>query len=116
MARVTDAEVKVIIDTTLTDLSSFITTANLIVNEDLEPKGTLSEDRLKQIELYLSAHFVTMRERQLKSEEFGDSKDVFLGEVGEGYASSTYGQQALALDSCGVLAIQGNPKARFEVV
>ena len=114
MARVTDLEVKEIIETLL-DMTPFIGTATLIVDEDLVGQG-LSDARLREIELYLAAHFTTLRERQLQSEEFGDAKDVFLGQVGKGLSSSIYGQQAIALDTTGELKSQGKTRATLEVL
>lgn len=114
MTRVTDAEVKEIIETDL-DTTPFIGTATLIVDEDLVGKG-LSDARLREIELYLSAHFTTLRQRQLKSEEFGDAKDEFLGIVDLGLDSSLYGQQAKSLDTTGTLEAQGKPKSSIELI
>ncbi len=81
MARVTDTEVKEIIDTEL-DTTPFIDIATLLVDDQLLSKG-LSTSLLTKLELLLAAHFTAMRERQLKSEEFGDAKDDFLGEEGK---------------------------------
>ena len=78
-------------------------------------QNSVSDDRLKQIELYLSAHFTTLRERQLSSKEFGDSENEFLGEVGMGLDSSIYGQQSKVLDTTGTLVNQGKAKATFDV-
>ena len=111
--RVTDTEVKQIIETDL-DVNPFINTATIIVDEDLVDQG-FSAVRLREIELYLAAHFTTLRERQLESEEFGDAKDEFLGKVGKGLDASIYGQQAKSLDTSGILTDQGKAKARFEV-
>ncbi len=116
MARIptTDSDVKEILETEL-DTTPFIETAKLIVDEDLVGKG-LSDARLEQIELYLSAHFTTLRERQLESEEFGDSKDRLLGQVEMGLDSSIYGQQAKVLDNTGTLVNLGKAKAEFQVI
>jgi hypothetical protein len=113
MARVTDSEVKEIIETTI-DTTPFIQTATLIVDEDIAPQG-LSTARLREIELYLAAHFTTLRERQLKREEFGDSENEYLGEVGTDLDASIYGQQAKVLDTSGTLAKLGEPNICFEV-
>ena len=113
MARVTDAEVKTIIETTI-DTTPFIDAATLLVDQ-LVDKG-LSDDLLKQIELYLSAHFVTLQERVLKSEEFGDSKEEYFADIGKGLDSSNYGQMAKVLDTSGCLANFGNPKATLCVL
>ena len=61
MSRVTPAEVKAIIATPLEDsvIEIWIDAANTIVNANAECIGG-DEALLKQIELYLSAHFVGM--------------------------------------------------------
>jgi hypothetical protein len=61
MSRVTPAEVKVIVATSLADpiVQVWIDAANTVVNNNVECiNGTEAE--LTQIELYLSAHFVAM--------------------------------------------------------
>ena len=75
MARVTAAEVKTLTGSVLPDatVDLFITPANLIV-DDLNAKcgKSFDEPRLKQIELFLSAHFLTDIDQSLalESEDF----------------------------------------------
>ena len=76
MPRVTTAEVKAVIETALTDVDSFISTADLLIDEELVGKG-LTNARLVQISLYLSAHFVSVRERQATVEKMGDASTTF---------------------------------------
>lgn len=117
MARVTDAEVKEIIEVNpflIPTTDPFITTANILVDELLLTLG-YSDPLLKQIELYLSAHFTGMKQRQLDSEEFGDSENDYIGEVGKGLEFTQYGQQAKVLDFQGGLADVGKPKAQIQV-
>lgn len=61
MSRVTPEEVKTIVDTDLTDpvIQIWIDAANSVVNDNSECIGG-DEDRLEQVELYLSAHFIAM--------------------------------------------------------
>ena len=113
MARVTDDQVKEIIETDL-DTTPFIDTATILV-DDLVGK-CLSDEKLEKIELYLSAHFVTLQERVLKSDEFGDSKEEYFADIGKGLDSSNYGQTAKVLDTSGCLANFGNPKATLCVL
>lgn len=103
MALVTDSEVKAIIDTAL-DTTTFITTAHLIVTEDLDGLG-YSDDRLKQIELYLAAHFTALMEENggLTRRKFGDSDESYALVKGNGLMMTRYGQQAMALDTSGKL-------------
>lgn len=115
MARVTEEEVKAILDTTLT-LTAFITTANLLVTEELEGSG-YSEARLKQIELYLSAHFACLKDPRLSKQKIGDAEDTYqVSKLGMGLEGSSYGQQVLALDSNSILANLSKPKAGLETL
>lgn len=122
MPRVTNQEVQQLVDTTR-DCTSFIDTAHLIVNEELADVGH-SEDRLKQIELYLSGHYavVTIEKGSLVRKRVGDASDTYGGFVqgllGPGLRSTRFGQQAISQDTSGTLermaGDQGN--AEFEVV
>lgn len=102
-ARVTDAEVKEVIETDLADLTAFITAANLTVNQHLTGLG-LSTDLFKEIERWLAAHFVAMRERQVQSEGLLESNVTYGGKYGMGLEFSQYGQQVMLLDHTGRLA------------
>lgn len=114
--RVYDNEVKEIVDTVL-DTQPFIETASLLVDEELVSSGH-SAARLRQIELYLSAHFVTIRDpqfQQLRGEK--QSVSFHLGDLGQGLKSTAYGQQVLLLDTSGILAQVGMAtRASFEVL
>lgn len=114
MARVTDSEVKAIIDTSR-DTTPFINNANLLITEILANSG-LSTDRLKMIELYLSAHFVAVTEEKggLTSSKVGNSSDSFGGDYTQGLNLTRYGQQAVLLDTSGLLAGMATPKKRAE--
>lgn len=122
MARITEAEVKEIIDTSITSgLVAFIAAASSIVEDELLGKG-LSTTRLKEIERYLAAHFVSIRDTsqgQIVSEKIGDAQ-INYKQFGEARAlnSSRYGQQAMFLDTSGTLASigKGNSRAQFKVV
>lgn len=94
MARTTEAEVKKIIDTEVSDIQPFIDTANAQVNEYLTNQG-LSSTILTEIEKYLSAHYVTLRDPRVNSEDIGDASFD--------YDRNAYKEQALSLDSTGKL-------------
>ena len=118
MPLVTDLEVKEIISTSLTDLTAFITAADLIVTEDLNDKG-LSVARLKEIERWLAAHLVAINEdRARKSGEgIGRSNVQFGGQYGLGLNHTRYGQQAIILDTSGTLAAKiTGKKAIFDPI
>ncbi len=121
MARVTEADVKQIITTTLDPIDNFIETAHIIVNANLanNPSCALSEDELKQIELYLSAHLIALTDgtsRQALSEKLGDASVGYGGAFGENLSYTQYGQTAKMLDRCGVLVNLGKQAARWFVV
>lgn len=120
MARVTDSEVKEIIVTT-TDTSPFITTATLIVDEELLGQG-YSAARLKQIELYLAAHYtaLTVERGGISKQEVGDGSESYqkISSRFNGLSTTRFGQQAIMLDSSGILGGLSNKpvKAQFRVV
>ena len=118
MIRVTDNEVKKIIDTNR-DTSIFIDQAHLVVTEELLSKG-LSEDRLRSIELYLAAHFTALTEERggLTKFKVGDATEEYMLVKGSGFAGTRYGQMAMDMDTTGTLTtISNNAKrAEFRVV
>ncbi len=121
--RVTAAEVKEVIATSISDaivLSSMITTASNYIDVHLPDAGH-SVATLKSIELYLSAHLVAVTEERggLKYSKLGDASDAWdVSKFGDGFKSTRFGQTALALDTSGILASMGtsNLKAVFRVV
>jgi hypothetical protein len=102
--RVTDADVKEIIETTVTTLP-FRTAANLIVTQRLGDSG-LSSDLLKEIERWLSAHLIACsKEQQIEKAGAGEGVSVtYQGKSGMQLESTQYGQQVLVLDSTGRMA------------
>ncbi len=102
--RTNTRNVKLIVETGLTNLTSFITTASLLVDEELVGTG-MSDERLTEIEKYLAAHFVLMLEERggLLETRSGESEDTYALDVGRGLAQTRYGQQALFLDTSGKL-------------
>jgi hypothetical protein len=65
------------------------------------------KDGEEYIVLLLAAHFLTLYEREVKSQKTSEYSVSFLGMVGEGLSASRYGQQALALDCSGELLRSG---------
>ena len=115
MALVTSDEVKEIIDvdTTLI-LTPFIGIAHLIVDENLVDSGYTAA-RLKEIERWLSAHFVAIRDKRISDEKIGEVAVSYdRAGLGKGLEATTYGQQALMLDSSGLL-MQVSGSASLEV-
>jgi len=115
MARVSDNEVKEIIETDVTT-TPFITIANLLVTDLLGDSG-LSDAMLKEIERWLSAHFVAIRDPREKIIKTGDAgATFFLGKEGKGLESTPYGLQAMAMDTTGTLANLGKRAAKLDVI
>lgn len=107
-------EVREIVDTELTNprIANFINMA-YVTTKNL---GMTDTELLKQIQLLLSAHFLTVYEGVVQSQSVGGEYSVsFARVVGEGLKASTYGQQALALDTTGKLAKATLKRATFQV-
>ena len=70
--RAKEDEVIAILDTALTaaEIAPFCTTANIIVTNACSGAG-YNDATLKQIELYLAAHLVTIRDPRIKSQGIG---------------------------------------------
>lgn len=114
MARVLEAEVKAIVATKLeaAAIAPFLQSANVLVTEHLGDAG-LSEDLLAQIELWLAAHFVEIRDPQVKDRQIGDlTVSHHARQPGKGLDATPYGQQVRLLDPTGRLAAQMNPQRR----
>jgi hypothetical protein len=117
MARVTATEVKQIIDldtSTVTDekIEVFINMANLFINNTFSGVTSLSSDTLKEIERFLSAHFLHALDPRAISEKAGEVAVRYAGKFGMGLQATTYGQTALLLDTTGRLAVAAEGKKR----
>lgn len=103
--RCTEEEIKAIIDTTLENeqVVRFHQAASTLIDSTLTAEG-YSADLLKEIEIWLSAHFLAARDPRVRKEKFGDANATYQGKDGMGLKSSDYGQRVLLLDFNGVLA------------
>jgi len=118
VARISAQEVKDIMDISLDneDITPFINTANIIVNDVLIGQG-YGSNTLVEIEKWLSAHFVSIRSPQVKQEKIGDASVVYQsGVVAKGLESTLYGQQVKLLDYKGVLSSLGKRVAKIETI
>lgn len=93
-------------------------TAQLIVSEQLVGVAdcNMSQDRLDKITVYLAAHFAEpmsnsadgMPSGGLKRSKLGEADESYFGPANDdgtlGYRSTRWGQLAIALDTCGILA------------
>jgi len=66
--------------------------------------SSLSSALLREIETYLAAHFVTLRDRLTSDEKADGVSFKFQGTTDMGLDSSQYGQTAQILDSTGILS------------
>jgi len=121
MANRTNAtDVKAIIDTqlTITEVTVFINTANLIVTTNLGSKS-LSVATLTEIEKWVSAHLIAItKTRQALKKKVGDAEDTYTtySPLVLGIRSTTYGQTALILDSSGTLGSMGLKAVTIEAI
>jgi len=116
MAKVTEAEVKKIIDTELTDeeITPFLVTADVLVTDVLADEG-YGDLLLKEIKCWLTAHFVAIRDPQISKEKIGDVDAAYQGKTGLGLNHTSYGQQVMILDYHGKLAEITQSKGPAEV-
>jgi hypothetical protein len=124
-ARVSALEVREIVTLSADDdtiLGSFVDTAHLLVDTYLIG-GTCqhSDAILKKIELYLAAHFASLSEGDgtVKFAKMGDASESYeTDDIKDGLRSTRYGQTAIMLDTCGILANMASAglKAEFRVV
>jgi hypothetical protein len=120
--RVTPAEVKTIMDgcvLTDPDIKVYIEAANELVTSllDSDSSITLSDERLKEIERWLTAYMISIsRHRQTTEEKLGDASAVFAGVYGEGLKANSYGQMVLILDTSGVFGNLGKRKMSLYAV
>lgn len=121
-ARVTADQVKDVAPTSISDAvvaTSMIDTANVLVDAHLLTAG-LNDHVLEKIELYLAAHFVALTEEQggLTRSKLGDADESFANVYEAGLKSTRFGQQAMAIDTTGILnaVFQTTLKAEFRVV
>ncbi len=112
MARVTEAEVKEIIDVDpdIVSLTPFITIANELVTE-VCGGADYTDARLKEIERWLSAHCVCIMDPRATSSGAKGVTEAYQSKTDLGLNSSHYGQMAMRLDTAGGLAaLENNQK------
>ena len=125
MVRVTVAEVREILPaaTKLTDpqISSAITAANLYVTEELEGEPCMTDERLKEVEKWMSAHIATTIDgnggstRRIKSENL-EKEYATSSNMGDGLKSTRFGQMAIMFDCTGTLANAGKTYPSIESI
>ena len=112
--RVEDSDITAILEVEDSSfpLTPFIASANSLVTELCVPAG-YDDDRLKEIERWLAAHFVCVREKQTTSEGAGGVSTSYAGQTGMRLESTLYGQTAMILDTEQSLQkLQNPPRAK----
>lgn len=106
--RVTVTEVRQIypFPTSLVDADAtiFINSANRLVDRVNTIGGMTNAANLKDIELWLSAHFIHILFPESSMEKADVVSQSFLGKVDLHFDQTRYGQMALLLDTTGTLA------------
>lgn len=120
--RATDEDVKAVLEQGAIDiitdndiaLQPFLETANPIVDyiDSQDTANILAVGVLKQMEIYLAAHFYHHRDQPLQTKSTGAASGTFQGQFGMGFDSTRWGQTAKRLDFTGTLAALDEPKAR----
>lgn len=121
LATPTATEVKAIIATTLGDaaVDAFVADALLFV-EDCPAVALVSASKQKAIIKYLAAHLIVCSNPTLATvtqRSLGDASDSYaVAPAGNDLRSTTFGQQALLLETSGCLEGLGKRKAFVEVL
>lgn len=110
------------------DLAIALETALMVVNEQLKVTGcNMSQERLDKITIYLTAHFAEATALSgsdqpglLRRSKLGESDESYAVPTDTntaGYASTRWGQLAIALDTCNILISNATGfKAEFRVL
>lgn len=119
--RVSGSDVKEILDTELTasELTPFIETAHLLINKTVtEASDALGVDvgseLLTRIELWLSAHFASIRDKRVTVEKVGPAEFRYEGQSGTRLDGTRYGQQAISIDPTGALSQMGQTRSSLD--
>ena len=106
MARTTSTLVEGIIavdSTSIPDLTPFIDVANQLVT-DVCTDSDYTDAKLAIIETWLAAHFYAIRDPRPDSQKAGSVSQKLQYKVDLNLAVTTYGQQAMIIDTAGNLA------------
>jgi hypothetical protein len=99
----TDVVAQIIEVDSAIDVEPFIEIANELVTEACGDAG-YSDTRLELIERWLAAHFYAIRDNRVATEGAGTVNTTYQFRVGLNLNVTIYGQQALVLDTKGLLA------------
>jgi hypothetical protein len=116
MARVSVADVRAVLETSLTDaqVTTWIDIASNVIDRYATICTSASDATLAILEKLLTAHYIVAtvdRSKTVTSRSFGDSSESYMSAGGEGLKASPYGQQLLMADPCGRLQDFTKPSA-----
>lgn len=118
--RATNTEIQLIIDvdTSITDamITAFGTSASVMVDNVFADDTTLDSTTLAEIEKYLAAHFISLRDPRATEERNEEVWVKYQGQTGKRIEATYYGQMALSLDTTGQLAKAGMKKASIGMI
>lgn len=103
MARVTDDDVREVIELEADDLDAFISVAHELVNE-VCTSPVLTEKLKFEIERWLSAHFAAVADPRTFIEKADEVSIHYQTKLGLNLQVTHWGQQAIAIDISGALA------------
>lgn len=120
MPRTTIQNVKLLLDTALADaaINAFIASANRLMDTLFEDDEDI-EDLLEELETWLTCHLiVSTREPTAESvSAAGVSVKMSAAKsAGTGLSSTSYGRQAMMLDTTGILSAWGSGSKVIPVV
>ena len=118
--RTTADDIKEIMDgLTASDsiIDTFIIAASAVVDQVFAGDTTIGETLLKEIERWLTAHFIASTIfRQAAKEKIGEADVTYVGKWGENLASTSYGQTVKLLDITGKMSQIGKSAATVVAV
>ena len=118
--RVTQADVIAIFQTSISDLTPFITVANImtdkVYNAGIDAGESVASTPLFEIERWLAAHFAVANDMRSAKEGVGGGSaraDIsYMYKLGLNLQNTYYGQCAIALDPTGTLNSISNGAVR----
>ena len=117
MARVTPGDIRVLVDTPVTDLAVefAIENAHDIVEDNIvgDPDAP-GADRLARIERWLSVHFLHPMDPSAEEVTIGDVRERYEGSAAGGLGETRAGRAAIQADPTGQLEQIGKTEAIFQ--
>lgn len=106
---ISSGDVNNVIDHSLSDVSTQVTQAQTLIDDELPNVDT---DRQDLVGTYVAAHFVAIRDPHIRREQGLDQSRTYEGQHGMNFEFTRWGQQAVALDPTGNLKALSQGKKR----